>query len=333
MAGATKSEGASAVRKRARIGTILVPTDFSDESLKAIRYATSLLRVFDGALHLVHVHDVDYSYAVPAMMAVTPMITAGEVEAYCRGELQKVATEHVRGDATSQLHCATGRAFDEICKLAAELPADLIVISTHGRTGLRHLVLGSTTERVVRHASCPVLVVREIERDFAGERDAGARAETQLQLRNICVPIDFSECSARGVRYAVWLAKACGAKLRLVHSLRVEPFIPSEPFVAYNREPAPGVIERAARIAMRKFVQAIDFDGVAYDCVIEVGRPGDRIIAQADAHRCELIIIPTQGVTGFAHVMLGSTAEHVVRQAHCPVLVVPHRERDASPRR
>ena len=325
MASSRTTTASAARRKRARIGTVLVPTDFSAESLKAVRYATSLLREFEGTLHLIHVHDVDYSYAVPAMVAIAPMITSGEVEAYCRGELQKLAARYTEGDAAPQLHCATGRAFDEICKLADQLPADLIVISTHGRTGLQHLVLGSTTERVVRHASCPVLVVREMERDFAGESGASRETETQLQLRNICVPVDFSECSARGVRYAVWLAKQCGAKLRLVHSLRVEPFIPSEPFVAYDRAPAHGVIERAARIAMRQFVKAIDFEGVAYECAIEVGRAADRICAHADAHDCDVIIISTQGVTGFAHVMLGSTAEHVVRHAHCPVIVVPHR--------
>lgn len=328
-AASTRSSDGSAVRKRSSLGTVLVSTDFSAESLKAVRYAAALLRQFEGTLHLVHVHDVDYSYAVPALVAIPPMVTVGEVEAYCRGELQKVGDAYASTALRPTLHCATGRAFHEICELAKQLPADLIVISTHGRTGLQHFVLGSTTERVVRYAPCPVLVVREIERDFAG---GGTDADTQLALRNICVPIDFSDCSARGVRYAVWLAKACGAKLRLVHSLRVEPFIPAEPFVAYHREPAPGVIERAARLAMRKFVKATDFEGVAYECIIEVGHPGERIIAQADAQSCELIIIPTQGATGFGHVMLGSTAEHVVRHAHCPVLVVPHREGDAARR-
>ena len=326
VAGSTKTTGAAARQKRTRIGTILVPTDFSAESLKAVRYATSLLRQFDGALHLVHVHDADYSYAVPAMIAVAPMITAGEVEAYCRAALQKLSTEHARGDIAPQLHCASGRAFDEICKLAADIPADLIAISTHGHTGLKHLVLGSTTDRVVRHAPCPVLVVRDVERDFVAADAAAGREDVPLKLGNICVPVDFSVCSANGVRYAVLFAKACGARLLLVHAVQVQPFIPADRFVAYSREPSPGIIERAARMQLRKFVKSIDFDGVPHEAEVQIGRPADQICAYADAKGCDLIITSTHGLTGFAHVMLGSTAEHVVRYARCPVLVVPDRQ-------
>ena len=326
VAGGTKTTNAAAGRKRTRIGTILVPTDFSPESLKAVRYATSLLRQFDGALHLVHVHDVDYSYALPPIVAVPPMITAGEVEAYCRGELQKLSAEHTQGGIAPQLHCASGRAFDRICKLAADIPADLIAISTHGHTGLKHLVLGSTTERVVRHAPCPVLVVRDVERDFVATDDAAGAADASLKIGNICVPVDFSACSANGVRYAVSFAKKCGAKLSLVHAVHVQPFIPADRFVAYSREPAPGIIERAARMQLRKFVKSIDFDGVPHESEVQIGRAADQICAYADAKGCDLIITSTHGLTGFAHVMLGSTAEHVVRYARCPVLVVPHRQ-------
>jgi nucleotide-binding universal stress UspA family protein len=323
VAGSTNVRGSSTNRKRGRIGSILVPTDFSEESLKALRYATALLAQFEGALHLVHVHDVDYAYAVPPIISVAPVLTVGEVEAYCRGELQKLAAEHTSGDITPQLHCRSGRAFDQICSLASDTHADLIAVATHGHTGFKHLVLGSTTERVVRHAPCPVLVVREVERDFINADNDAA----PLKLTDICVPVDFSACSANAVRYAVGFAKGCGAKLWLVHAVRVQPFVPADRFVAYSREPAPGVIERAARMQMRKFVKSIDFEGVPYETAVEIGRPADQICAFADAKGCALIITSTHGLTGFAHVMLGSVAEHVVRYARCPVLVVPHRSR------
>lgn len=323
--GRNQSRRGASTDPRVRIGTILVPTDFSVESLKAARYAVALLRRFDGKLHLIHVHDIDYSYAVPAMLAVSPLVTNGEVEAYCRGELQKVAATCKGMDSPPALHCQVGRAYDQICELAREISADLIVISTHGRTGLKHLLMGSTTERVVRHAPCPVLVVRERERDFVAAGGWPIDAGAPLGLGRICVPVDFSECSAHGVLYAASLAANSGARLFLIHAVQMQPFIPADRFTAYSREPSPELIERAARMEMRKFTRAIDFGGVPYESSIEIGRPGDQVCRFADAKGCELIVTSTHGTTGFAHVVLGSTAEHIVRYARCPVLVVPHR--------
>ena len=324
MAGSNKTSRVATDRDRARLGTVLVPTDFSQESLKAVRYAVALLRQFGGELHLVHVHDVDYSYAVPPIVAVPPMITAGELEAYCRGELQRLAAEHVTGNLPRTLHCATGRAFHEICKLAEEIDADLVVISTHGRTGLPYLVLGSTTERVVRHSPCPVLVVREVEKDFVA-----ASADSPLQVKKIMAPVDFSDCSVQGLRYAISFAKRCGATLDLVHAIHVQPFIPAERFTAYSREPSPGVIERAAKMQMHKLVKAVDFEGVPHEARIEIGVPSHKLCEVAKTSGADLIIIPTHGLTGIRHVFLGSTAEHVVRYAPCPVIVVPTRSQSA----
>ena len=319
--------GDVAAAQRTKLGTILVPTDFSPESLKAIDYALSLLHNADGTLHLVHVHDVDYSYAATSILATAPLISAGEVEAFCRTELQKVAASRTSGGTEPTLHCRTGRAFDEICKLAAEIKAELLVISTHGRTGLQHLVLGSTAERVVRYAPCPVLVVRDRERDFVDRAQSTTAADTPLNLGMIVVPVDFSDCSAEGVRYAIKFAKSAGAKLSLVHVVQVQPFIPSDQFAAFARKPAPGIIERAAKMQMRKFIRDFEFDGVPHESSVVIGRAAYQICEVAEKSGADLIIASTRGSTGLAHVLMGSTAEHVVRYAKCPVLVVPAHDR------
>ena len=213
-------------RRRTKIGTVLVSTDFSAESLKALEYAASLVRHFGGTLHVVNVHDADYAYAVPSIAVMPPLVTSGEIENYCLGELQKLSAKYRVGTSAPRLHSRTGRAFDQICKVAGEICADLIVISTHGHTGVKHLVLGSTTERVVRHAPCPVLVVRENERDFIAPGGAKPDADEPLRINKIIVPVDFSECSLHGVRYAIAFAKMCGARLSLIHAIQVQPFIP-----------------------------------------------------------------------------------------------------------
>ena len=311
-------------RPRQRVGNIVVPTDFSAESLKALTYATALLRQFEGTLHLVHVLDVDYSYAVPSLLMAEPIVTTPEMDRVNQAELKKLAAKHVDADVTPQLHVKVGRAFDQICEVARAVGADLLIIATHGRTGLKHLVLGSTAERVVQFAPCPVLIVRDEERDLLEDGPGGG---TRVRLQKILVPVDFSECARHGVNYALALARTHGAKLVLLHSIQVQPILPTERYDGFARSPSPGVMERAAKQQMRKFVRALEAERVAVETTIEIGRPAQQICTYAAANDVDLIVTSTHGLTGFAHVLIGSTAEHVVRYARCPVLVVPRRDR------
>ena len=304
---------------RARIGTILVPTDFSEESLKALDYAAALLREFPGTLHLVHVRDLDYSYAVPPLLMVEPIIANEEMERVNASALRDLAAKYVQSGQEVTAHVKIGRAFDAICAVARVIEADLLVIATHGHTGLKHLMLGSTAERVVQHSPCPVLVVREKEHDIV---ETSARG-TRVRLRKILVPMDFSACARHGLHYSVALAKVHGARLVLLHSIQVPPVIPTERYGAYDRLPSAAVLERTAREQMHKVVSEMDFAGVPYETIIDVGRPAHQICGYAAEFGVDMIVTSTHGLTGFSHVLIGSTAEHVVRYARCPVLVIP----------
>jgi nucleotide-binding universal stress UspA family protein len=191
---------------------------------------------------------------------------------------------------------------------------------------LKHLFLGSTTERVVQHAPCPVLVVREQEREFV----ATAPNEQPVHIGRILVPVDFSDCSGHGLQYALEFAKARGASVVLLHVVQLVPFMPGDRFGAYEAMPGPEVLENAARAQMQKVEQETDFGGVPHETTVVIGRPADEICRCAEQLRADLVIIPTHGRTGLVHVLIGSTAKHVVRYAHCPVLVVPHRESRSS---
>jgi nucleotide-binding universal stress UspA family protein len=137
---------------------ILVPVDFSDCSKKALQYAIPFAKQFGAELILLSV--VEPYPAVPEM-APTDFETLGDT----RRELEALH-QTVPKAVRARTSLRTGTPPVEIAEAAADLGADLIIISTHGRKGLTRMVLGSTAEKVVRHAPCPVLIVRETEREF-----------------------------------------------------------------------------------------------------------------------------------------------------------------------
>jgi len=143
---------------RVSFKSILVPLDFSTASKGALRCAAELAARFKAQLTLLH---VVVPVATPDFAYYPLMMENDKVVAAAKRELDEVAAKAGLDRAlVAKTLVRTGVAFNEIVGAAESLKADLIVISTHGYTGFKHVLLGSTTERVVRHAKCPVLVVR-----------------------------------------------------------------------------------------------------------------------------------------------------------------------------
>jgi nucleotide-binding universal stress UspA family protein len=147
---------------------ILVPTDFSDHSERAAAYAVELARRYEAeAVHCVHVSDI------PAdLLATSTYYMSGPSEEFIeqirresRQSLEAFVAKNLQG-VTVKTAFLEGRPFVEIIRYAREHQIDLIVISTHGRSGIKHALFGSVAEKVVRKAPCPVLVVKREERDF-----------------------------------------------------------------------------------------------------------------------------------------------------------------------
>lgn len=145
---------------------ILVPTDFSDSSGKALEYAAVFAAQFDAAITLLHIAEVGstgYEHGADDFP---------RMEAQLRIAAEKQIADCVKGGTIVEIQVGRGwpfggkRAYHEIVETAREQRTDLIIISTHGLTGLDHLIMGSTAERVVRFAPCPVLVVRGREHEF-----------------------------------------------------------------------------------------------------------------------------------------------------------------------
>jgi nucleotide-binding universal stress UspA family protein len=147
-----------------KIKSILVPLDFSDPSGKALKYAVQFAEQFTARLTLLHVVE---PVATPDFAYFPLLVENDRAVRAAREQLDRLCQQERLGPRlVEKTLVRTGRAFHEICEAARTLKVDLIIIATHGYTGVKHVVLGSTAERVVRHAPCPVLAVREAERDF-----------------------------------------------------------------------------------------------------------------------------------------------------------------------
>jgi nucleotide-binding universal stress UspA family protein len=141
------------------ISHILVPTDFSDPSIDALELAVEMARRFGASITLFHAQEMP-TYVFPdAVMPVTPQVVA-ELEKSSQSELDRLAGRVRSAGVPVSTRSVVGPNDAEICRYAEEMGADLIVMGTHGRTGLRHVLLGSVAEKVVRRAPCPVLTVR-----------------------------------------------------------------------------------------------------------------------------------------------------------------------------
>ena len=148
-----------------KINNILCPTDFSETSGKAIEYAEFLASEHQADITLLHVVDQIEGSSYYEVLALTPMQIAQKMETHALENMSEIA-EKIKGAASVHEVVRHGKTWVEICKAAKDMDIDIIVIGSHGRTGLSHVLLGSVAETVVRHADCAVLVVRAGDREF-----------------------------------------------------------------------------------------------------------------------------------------------------------------------
>jgi universal stress protein A len=152
------------------LSKILVPIDFSDYSKKALQYAIPFAKQFNAAIYLLYVveptiYPADFSFGQIGMPNVeNELRTKGEQE------LQELITHEIKGVVSSEAFVKVGLPFVEVVSFAKDEKIELIIVATHGHSGVEHVLFGSTAEKIVRKAPCPVLVVRSDERDFVDER-------------------------------------------------------------------------------------------------------------------------------------------------------------------
>lgn len=309
--------------KKASIKNILVPIDFSRMSIQGIETAKRLGRGFGAAIHVAHV----YQPAYPAGF-MGPVVAWGELPVSFEEETSKQLAQQLKTLAgrcglspRDKTHLRKGApVFDVICGLAAEIPADLLVVSTRAYRGTKRFFLGSTAERLVQHCPCPILVGRKSAAQLPMNP---LPAEPALRIDKILVPADFSSCSLEGLRYAIQFAEKFAAKITVLHVLDLGYSRPTDIHATYDLTRHARAARKDGKEQMRKFVRLVKFGRVRFDTALVIGTPVEEISDSALAQDVDLIITSTHGLTGFKHILIGSIAEHLVRQSRVPILVVP----------
>jgi nucleotide-binding universal stress UspA family protein len=305
----------------ALVTRILAATDFSPTADRAMEYALSMAQSWNAELHVLHVVEwypgMDPDHAVNRMY-----LTERRQEA--DRQFQRIKEKFSIIGRTVQPQTVVGVPSEQIEHIARALSADLIVLGTQGRTGLEHILFGSTAERIVRSAPCPVVTVRTYSKDIGIDEQSGSR----MSVDRILAPIDFSTCSLDALEYSAHFAKATGALVTLLHSL--EPIAYNLDFTLDNSHRR----ERAYWEDRLDVLRAIlESNGVRVECALRTGRPAESVASFLKQRPHDLVIMGTHGRRGMGHLLVGSVAEMTLRFASCPVLTIrrspfgPHHER------
>ena len=288
---------------------VLVATDFSEYSKVALDICLGVSKCMKTKLYVLHTIEKfphDYKHLLSSA-AHTNMKQKLEEEAM--EKIKAMLPEELLGSEDIVPIVRFGKPFLEIIKVAKDKDVDLMAIGTHGRAGVDRVILGSVAERVVRKAGCPVMVIR-------GKKYVG--------FKRIIVPIDFSDCSRKALEYAAATARAHKSKLTILHVYE-ESFV--EPYVnaANSEEEANEIIKEIERVNETKydeFLKTVDLSGVEYEKLLKKGIPETDIVEIAMEQQANLIVMGTHGRSGIKHILIGSTAEEVVRTVHCDIIIV-----------
>ncbi|MBV8758463.1 MAG: universal stress protein [Deltaproteobacteria bacterium] len=273
---------------------ILCPIDFSAGARYAQRVATRIANESGAPLVLVH------AWYVPPIPIVGELVLPGDsiqalVDDAQRGLTDAITDAKRAGVETVTSELVAGPPAERILEQAT--PRDLIVMGTHGRTGLSRFLLGSVAERVVRSARCSVLVTRDI-----GEPQP---------YRHLLVPVDFSESSRRAVDEAGDIASRSDATVTLLHVLE----LPTASFIQDADERATAMLDDWAELVEQKTRTRVTR-------IVKTGAPAQQVLGVAiDDPSIDLIVLGSHGRMGLSRLLLGSVAEKVVRHASRPVLI------------
>jgi nucleotide-binding universal stress UspA family protein len=204
-------------------------------------------------------------------------------------------------------------AADTICRYAREHEADIIVIATHGHTGVKRFLVGSVAEGAVQRAPCDVIVVRS---------DREAKGERFLELKKILVPTDFSKPADQALERAMQLAGLTKAEVHLVHAYEFPPRVGVVDVPLALPQEFFDQIRDAAQKQLDQRVKQVEAAGLKGQTHLTMDTPAGAILDAAASIGADLIVMGTQGRTGMKHVLLGSVAERTVRLASCPVMTV-----------
>ena len=293
---------------------ILCPIDLSDVSSRPLAYATAFARWYEATLTVLHVvptfdpMQVRSGALGDSVRMLYPM-TRDEI----LSELRRAVDAAGAGTLDVALATDAGDAAATIVDHAVRMATDLLVMGTHGRGGFDRLLLGSVTEKVLRKAPCPILTVPP---------HALPTMPEEVVFRRILCPMDFSPSALQAFGFAVDLARQANGSVTVLHV--IEWLAEEEPRAHAHFNVSEYRLHLTADAHAR--LQALLADEPCTWCeteeVVVIGRAHREVLATAAARQTDLIVMGAQGRGSVGLALFGSTTQHVVRAATCPVLTV-----------
>lgn len=300
------------------IPRILCPIDFSDYSRRALDHAIAIARWYESTVTVLHVSPSAQAAPVgPGPVVFEPILLSAVDRDRLLADTKAFASTESAPGITIDAAVREGSVAAEILEHAETMQANLLVIGTHGRSGFERLLLGSVAERVLRKARCPVMTV-------PGRLPDAVPAGPVLYKRILC-PVDFSDASLHALKYAISLAQEADGTLTILHVVAHELENPSD--IDFATAMTVGEFlkqrEEALRRRLREQVAgASEFCRV--DSLVTHGKPWREVLRVADEQHSDLIVMGVQGRGAADLWLFGSTTQHVVREAPCPVLTLRH---------
>jgi nucleotide-binding universal stress UspA family protein len=288
-----------------RLKKILCPVDFFEASVKAFNYALKLAANYDASVHALHVVAPVIPAAYGAPFSVSDFTADLQKEA--KRLLQKLQARGQKAHVAVTTEVRLGDIDSEILRSVKVQKADLVVMGTHGRRGFERLVMGSVTERMMRHCPMPLLIVGPVNKGSVSPPN----------IRRILLTTDFSEGTPDAVAFALSIAQECQAKLTLLHVLHDV----AADIAGKYRDP----LVRGIETQLQKLVPESALDWCDVETRVEEGLPFKVIPAFVKSGAFDLLVMNIHGKNMLDRALIGSTAERTLRTAAeiCPVLLIP----------
>ncbi len=298
---------------------ILCAVDFSEHSRRALNHAVAIARWYEAKVTALYVFSTaPVAVAGPGPVALEPIVLTDADHERLVDDVRDFATVESAPGVAIDAAAQQGFPATEIVEYARAMNADLLVLGTHGRSGVERLLLGSVAERVLRRAGCPVLTVP------AGQPDAVPAGFPVF--KTILCPVDFSDASMLALEYALSLAREADAHLTILHvaSFSLEQTMLDTAATEGGMTVAEfrRLTEQDLEARLRGAVPADASDYCRVDTLMTHGKPGAEVVRIATDRHADLIVMGVHGRGAVDLTLFGSTTQHVVRAAHCPVLTI-----------
>ncbi len=297
---------------RMQFKNILCATDFSDFSNRTVNYGIALANEFESKLFVCHVIDLS-SVAIYGEFQLDPVGLQDRIMNDANEQLQElIGGQQIDWEPL----ISVGHAADEISRIVEEQNMDLVISATRGRSGLKRLILGSVTERLMRTLSCPLLVVHSPDKAFVASDDQ------EVNIKRILIGCDFSPDSDVAFEHGLSLAQEFESELHLAHV--VETSIYQQ--LHKTESPVEEELQQEIQTRLIKKMQDMVPEEARNWCKPQTsllgGHPYEELVKYAEKNNIDMIVLGTRGHGLVKSLLVGSTTDRVVRNAPCSVLSV-----------